>query len=104
LPYSRRGRLLADPGFLPRLLYLPLLAGLVALGAVFPFVLLLAAGWFLLLPAAYAVVGWRAVRGADRLVFPWLHTAKQWAQMKGMLAGILFPFLRARRPGGRTDE
>jgi glycosyltransferase involved in cell wall biosynthesis len=98
LPYGRRGRLFSDPGFLPRLLYLPALLLLAALTPPVPWCGFAAAGLVLAVPLVYGVLGCRAVRGTDLLVFPWLHAAKQWAQMAGMVAGVCVPALRARRP------
>lgn len=98
LPYGRWGRLFSDPGFLPRLFYLPILLLLAVLTPWIPWCGIMALGWVLFLPLVYGFLGRRAVRGTDLLVFPWLHAAKQWAQMAGMMAGICIPALRARRP------
>lgn len=102
LPYGRWGRLLSDPGFLPRLFYLPTLLLLGVLTPWAPWCGVMAVGWVLSLPLIYGILGCRAVRGTDLLVFPWLHAAKQWAQMAGMAAGICVPALRARRPGSSS--
>ncbi len=103
MPYQDRRRLFSDPGFLPRLLYLPILGVLLAL-AVWKLTWgVVAAAWVLALPLAYGALGWRSVRGVDRLVFPWLHAAKQWAQMAGMMVGFCAPGRRARRPSSPAD-
>ncbi len=102
LPYLRRRRPLADPGFLPRILYIPALAALVVASLFYHMVWIGAAAWILALPAAYFLLGLRAVRGVDRLVFPLFHTAKQWAQMIGMLVGVAAPAHRVRRREARA--
>jgi glycosyltransferase involved in cell wall biosynthesis len=97
VPYLKRRRLLFDPGLIPRLAYIPTLALLLIAGTIMPPVLFAALGVFLALPLTYLVLGWKAVRGKDRLIFPAIHTSKQWAQMIGMLAGLIRPSLRVRR-------
>jgi glycosyltransferase involved in cell wall biosynthesis len=102
VPYLKQRRLRLDPGFLSRVLYLPSLLGLILLSAVkvLPWPLPLAA--LLSLPLVYFVIGLKAVRGFDRLVFPLIHTSKQWAHMIGLLVGLLSPSRRVRRPQERA--
>ena len=98
-PYLRRGRILSDPGFLPRLSYIPFLLVVLVLGSLHPVLWIAAVAFFLVLPLAYFLLGLRVVHGFDRLLFPLLHTLKQWAQMLGMLVGTLVPSQRNRRKG-----
>ena len=50
-----------------------------------------------LLPAAYLAVGLKHLRGISLVGFPLFPAAKQWAQMIGMLVGVLAPARRVRR-------
>lgn len=97
LPYLRHRRWVFEAGLLPRMLYVPVLAATAVLGVWKPAFLLVTLALILALPAAYFVLGWRAVRGWDRLVFPWVHAVKQGAQLLGITIGCLRPGRRVRR-------
>jgi len=97
VPYLKKKRFLFDPGFLPRVAYLPLLLLLLVASLFNPIARYLALAVLISLPAVYSFLGLKAVRGLDRLAFPLIHSLKQWAHMIGMLVGLLLPSQRVRR-------